>query len=191
MADEKPEIIFDNNRQALKVRFVFWLLLAAGMGGLWAGWSILLYFGLSPGDGGVLRPLWQRLLFGGSLAVLGGTVAYGMWIYIHLYVLRIALQGSEVAVTTMAPFGRTETVYNPVDLGEGAFHDGKVSALDGASAAFSVPRVDAPWMTLRVRGRFWPLIVDVQAEVIDFGQIGVLAEGKRDEQRASGNTNPD
>ena len=180
MAEQEPELIFENKWQAVKVRFVFWLLLLAGIGGLWAGWSIILYFGLSEADGGVLRPLWQRLLFGGSIALLGGTVAYGMWIYVHLYVLRMSLQGNTVTMQVMAPFGRSEKVYDASDLGEGAYHEGKIFDLDEHNRRHAVPRVDAPWITLKSRGQFWPYILDAQAEEIDIDRIRQLAEGKLD-----------
>ncbi len=178
MADSGPEVIFDNKRQALKVRFVFWLLVAAGLGALWAGWSIMLYYGLSEADGGVLRPLWQRLLFGGFVAALGGMAAYGMWIYIHLYVLRMSIQGTEVTIATMAPFGRSERVIAAGDLGEGAYHEGKLYDLDDVDRRHAIPRVDAPWITLKARDQFWPFIIDAQAEVLDIGRIRQLAEGK-------------
>ena len=178
MADKAAEVVFENKWQALKVRFVFWLLLAAGIGGLWAGWSIILYFGLSEADGGVLRPLWQRLLFGGSLAALGGTVAYGMWIYIHLYVLRMSLQGNKVTLRVMAPFGHSERVFDANDLGEGAYHEGKLFDVDEHNRRHAVPSVDAPWITLKSRGQFWPFILDAKAEVLDIDRIRQLAESK-------------
>ena len=180
MAGEGVEVVFENKRQALKVRFVFWLLLAAGIAGLWAGWSILLYFGLSPADGGELRPLWQRLLFGGSIATLGGVVAYGMWIYIHLYALSMSINGTEVTIVTMAPFGRSERKFDAGDLGEGAYHEGKIYDVDDMNRRHAIPSVDAPWITLKARDQFWPFIFDAQAEVLDIDRLRQLAEGKLD-----------
>lgn len=182
MAEEDPDVVFENKWQATKVRIIFWFLLAAGIAGLWAGWSILLYFGTSPGDGGVLRPLWQRLLFGGSIAMMAGLVVYGMWIYIHLYVLRMSIKGLEVTLVTMSPTGRAERVFDANDLGEGAYHEGKFYDLEDQlrldSGRHAIPRVDAPWITLKARDQFWPFILDAQAELIDFKRIKQLAEGK-------------
>ena len=178
MADNNIEVIFENKWQALKVRVVFWLMIVVALGALWGGWAILLHFGLSEADGGVLRPLWQRLLFGGSIAALGGAAAYGMWIYIHPYVLNISVRGSEIAITTMTPLGRRYKIFEAGHLGEGAYHEGKIYDLDEMNRRHAVPRVDAPWITLKTRDQFWPFIIDAQAETLDFKRIRQLAEGK-------------
>jgi len=38
-------------------------------------------------------------------------------------------------------------------------------------------KVNAPWITLRIRGRRLPVIIDLQAEFIEVDKLSELAEG--------------
>ncbi len=173
-ADEAT--MLDNRRQARKVRIVFWASLVACGLAFWGGWEVFLTFGLSEADGGVLRPLWERLALGGAVAGLGAAFAGGMLLYISLYALRIERSGDRVSITTMTPLGRQVRVYGITELGESAYHHGRARHVHESGARGGI-WVNAPWITLRVVGRRFPFVIDLQADDIDIGALSVLAEG--------------
>jgi len=172
----EPEVLLENRRQAIKVRLVFWAMLVAAALAAWGGWSIFESYGLSPGDGGVLRPLWQRLALGIFVAGLGFAAAGGMALYLSLYALGIERRGDRVTITTMTAFGRRHREFALCELGESAYHHGRIGHVtpSGGSAGLWV---NAPWITLRAAGRRFPFIIDLQAETINIGALSVLAEG--------------
>jgi hypothetical protein len=177
-----PSLLLDNRRQARKVRIVFWASVAAAAFALWSAWGIAETYGLAAGDGGVLRPLWQRLLFGGIVAALGLAAAGGMLLYISLYVLRIELRGDTVAIATMTPFGRRKREFARSELGGSAYHHGRMHHRSAAGERGGL-WVNAPWITLRVAGRQLPFIIDLQADEIDAGRLARLAKGGVQEWR--------
>ncbi len=113
----EPIILLENHRQALKVRIMFWFLLAVVVLAMWGGWGIFQTFGLAEADGGVLRPLWQRVALGGFVAGVGLVAAGGMWIYIKLYALHISRDGDLILITTMTPFGSRDREYPVSEIG--------------------------------------------------------------------------
>lgn len=154
-------LLFDNKAQALKVRVVYWVLGLCCLAALYGGWVIFQSFGLSPADGGVLRPFGERLAFGGIVAGLGLAAFLGMRLYVDLYVTRMEQSGDLVGVQTMTLTGRRWRTFPAADFDLGALY--------GEGRVFRSPRLSvyAPWRTLRVKGRTLPLILDMQAEHID------------------------
>lgn len=79
----EPIVLVANTLQAQKVRWIFWgsILFLAGF----VYWAIDLAqsYGLSPGDGGVLRPLGQRLAVAAILVVIGILPVLGMVAFIR------------------------------------------------------------------------------------------------------------
>jgi len=171
-----PAVLLDNRRQARKVRMLFWASLLAAALALWGGWAIAQSYGLSAGDGGVLKPLWQRLLFGGFVAALGLAAAGGMLLYISLYALRIEVGGGTVAIATMTPFGRRRREFATSQVGASAYHHGRMHHAAPAGGQGSL-WVNAPWITLRVAARRFPFVIDLQADAIDTDRLAVLARG--------------
>jgi len=171
----EPTILLDSHRQALKVRIVFWILLIVGALALWGGWEIFQTFGLAEADGGVLKPLWQRLALGGFVAGLGLAAAGGMWLYISLYALRVMRAGDQITITTMRPLGARDWDFKVSELGQGNYYHGQVRHLLSSGALGGI-WVNAPWITLRAVGHRFPFIMDIQAEVIDIAALSVLAE---------------
>ena len=153
--------LFANQRQALKVRLVLWGALIACAFALYGGWTIFETFGLSPGDGGELRPFAQRLAFGGGVAALGLIFAGGMILYASLYVMHMAREGDRVTIETMSVAGTREQAFDASAFAGGRSYKGQVPITPFA------PGVNAPWVTLRVAGRRLSFILDVQAEVIE------------------------
>ena len=153
--------LFANKRQAFKARLLYWFFALACLGALYGGWAIYSTFGLSPAEGGVLRPFGQRLAFGGSVAALGVAAFVAIHIYIRRYVTRMELSGNEVGVETMTSTGRSWRVIPAGDLVLGGLYgDSRIITSRGQT-------VHAPWRTLRVMGEKLPLILDMQAEHID------------------------
>lgn len=157
-----------NRRQALKVRLVLWATVPVALAAAWGGWSIFATYGLSPADGGVLRPVWERALFGGGVAALGLVCLAGMALYASLYVLRLDAGDDQVELDTMTFAGRRTRRFAAGDFGGAGYQGGRFRPPRGAS-------VNAPWITLKVRGRRLPLIIDLQSDEIDAARLAALA----------------
>ncbi len=174
------ETLFDNHKQALKVRMVLWASILVCAGALYGGWVIFQTYGLSPGDGGVLRPFGQRLGFGAFVALLGVAFAGGMMLFASLYVLRLVREGDQVIIDTLTPWGigTRKYVYDLSEIGESAYYHGRMDRpVSTGSGMVLMQKVDAPWITLRTARRWFPLVLDLQAETIKKGALGRLAKG--------------
>jgi hypothetical protein len=119
----------------------------AGVGG---------YF-LLPGswqaDGGPTGPYWLGFLFGVAFLIGGIAIAIGAWLYGPAYVTRIEVdREQQLARFSVLGWvrGWSFTV-RPDDIVSGRYHDGGTM-------------VNAPWTTVRIRGRRLPLIVDAQGD---------------------------
>ncbi|MDX2287770.1 MAG: hypothetical protein NW217_02985 [Hyphomicrobiaceae bacterium] len=151
------EIIVRNDWQAKKVMALMWLMVAVAVGASIVGWLIFASHGLSPADGGVLRPVGERLAFGGFVAALGLGCLYGMMVYGSVYVAGMQREGDAITVETLTPFGRRARRFTVGDFGPATFHRGKLQARVS---------VNAPYLTLPVTGWMLPLVVDLQSEVV-------------------------
>ena len=176
MNTTEPVIIVESYHQAFKVRVVFWFLLVCGVLALWGGWVIFQTYGLSEADGGILKPFWQRMAFGGFVAGLGLAFAGGMWLYINLYALNISRDGDLIHIITMTPIGHRNREFPISDIGESAYYHGRVNHVPASGASGGI-WVNAPWITLRARGHRLPFIIDMQAELLETDMLRMLAEG--------------
>jgi hypothetical protein len=159
------EAIYSAGRQAWKVRFIALIALATFVLAAWAGWEIARSYGVRPADGGVLKPLAVRLAFGGFVAALGAAFVGGMWIYGRCYVMEAAVDENRgVLSVVLAGLLLRSRLEVPLDAVEGSTgHAGRSSMGD-----FDV---NAPWVSVRLRGRRLPLIVDGQGEFIHPGLL--------------------
>ncbi len=174
-----PDLLLRSGAQALKIRILFWIVVIIGVVALWGGWAIFQSFGLSPADGGVLKPFSERLAFGGVVAVLGVALIAGMWLYMSLYALEVVRDGNKIAITTMTPLGDREQNFKVSELGKGAHHQGQTNfARVEDGLVENHIKVDAPWITLRAAGRRLPFILDMKSQIIEVDAIVSLAEGK-------------
>ncbi len=105
---------------------MFWFLLACAVMALWGGWAIFQIYGLLEGDGGILKPFWQRVAFGGFVARLGLVSAGGMWLYLSLYALHISRDGDLIHIITMTPIGHRNQEFPISDIGESVYYHGRV-----------------------------------------------------------------
>lgn len=154
------QAVYSAGRQAWKVRFIALLSLAVFAGAAWAGWEIARSYGVRPADGGVLKPLAVRLAFGGFVAALGAAFVAGMWIYGRCYVMEAAVDEERgVLSVVLAGLLLRSRMEVPLDAVEGStYHAGRSTTGDFV--------VNAPWISVHLRGRRLPLIVDGQGEFI-------------------------
>lgn len=162
--------IFDAGPQRWKIWFVVLICLICGGGMVFAGGYMLLNYGMQPEDGGVLKPLTSRMLMGGVFALPGLAIIAAILLYLQLYVTRI--EEDEVGDgfrVTIAGFGPGLTI-DRHDLARVRYNDG-ISHAGGIS-------VNAPWYSLRLRDRRFPLIVDMQGDFLDQNAVERLIDGR-------------
>ena len=164
-------VVFDVGPQRWKIWFVLLICVICGGGMVFVGGYMLLNYGMHPDDGGVLKPLTSRVLMGGVFALPGFAILAAIGLYLQLYVTRIeedeAGNGFRV---TIAGFGAPRII-NPDDVAGAGYNEG-ISHAGGIS-------VNAPWYSLRLRGRRFPLIVDMQGDFLDEYAVDRLIEGKK------------
>jgi hypothetical protein len=169
-------VLLENDWQARKVRLVL-----AGAALWFIGWSWWAYdlgrtFGLSPGDGGTLRSPSERIAVAALVWLIGFLPFAGMVAYSRIYLTRIERLRDAVSLTVLGILRPATISFPPSAFGQGgAEYEGKMSARVS---------VNAPWMTLRVRGRLLPFVVDLQAEYVNVSAIRALARRKPDGPKA-------
>lgn len=165
--------IYENDRGRL-VQTIVIAGFAAGLAGLCGAWVVFQTYGLSPGDGGVLRPFSERLAFGGFIALLSLAAAGGLLLYISLYVISIQTdtKAQLYKLTTPSLFGTKSHDFQLSDFKGSKYFHGRLDTLKG-------PRVNAPWVTLHAAGRKLPFILDVQGAA-DPEAIDKIAPGAAD-----------
>lgn len=169
-------VIFDAGPQRWKIWFVLLICLLCGGGMVFAGGYMLLNYGMQPEDGGVLKPLASRMLMGGVFALPGAAIVAAILLYLQLYVTRIEeVEAGDGFRVTVAGFGSPRTIH-PADVAGSGYNDG-VSHAGGMS-------VNAPWYSVRLRGRRFPLIVDMQGDFLDERAVHRLIDGKTREPAA-------
>ena len=166
------ELLFDNQRQAKKARLVVLGTIVWSLG--WLYWSSVIAqtYGLSPGDGGSLRPANQRFTMAALMLVVAFAPLAGMAVYGRVYLTRIEREGDRLVLTALGflvPFRFRIAIS---DLQGSEEHERKMTGGSGVS-------VDAPWITLRAKGYRLPFVVDLQAEHVDKRAIlGLIQRGE-------------
>jgi hypothetical protein len=148
-----------------KVRAMMWLSLVVAIWFCIWGWDLFQSYGTRPADGGVLAPFGQRLAWLLFLAGFGLGFLGGMWLYGTIYVssLRVDEQRKLLQIRTLGfigSLGGRRRTCRLSDVIGADHHAGKFGNPGGVS-------VDAPWLSVRIRGRKWPLIVDVRGHFPD------------------------
>jgi len=148
-------LVYDAGWQGKKVRALTWLLLAAGA----------VFFWLAFLEPAVLPPpevetAGERLFAKVFAMVTGVATAGGILLYGRCYISRLEVEDDgTLRVRTLTPFGSPEHVFHPDDIVSRVYRDGYLRA-NGQT-------VNAPWFTVRVRGRRLPLILDLQGDILD------------------------
>jgi hypothetical protein len=162
--------IFDAGPQRWKIWFVVLICVLCGAGLIFPGGYLLLNYGLHPDDGGVLKPLMSRILMCSVFALPGMAIIAAILLYLRCYVMRIEADDAESGyrIALAAP-GRALTIGHD-DITRVGYNDG-ISHAGGIS-------VNAPWYSLRLRGRRFPLIIDLQGDFLDQHAVDRLIEGE-------------
>ena len=157
--------IFRAGGQLVKVRCMMLLSLATLVGTTYAGVNLAQHFGQSPGDGGVLKPLPERLAMGAFVFSLGAVFAGGMWLYGKFYVASIDFDDREqkLYLKTVEFFGTKRHAIDLSNVLESKEHAGQLDLTDFDPASISV---NAPWKSVRLGGWRLPVIVDTQGEIL-------------------------
>lgn len=160
--------IFDAGPQRKMVWFATLVTLVTGAVLIWLGEWLIRTYGLGAAEGGVLKPLAQRILLGGSFAAGGAACIIGILVYLRCYVSRIEADDASDAfrVTVIWPFGWRRRMVGQGDVARASYSNGVFM------------NVDAPWYSLRLRGRRFPLIVDVQGDFPDQHALDRLLYGE-------------
>jgi hypothetical protein len=168
--------LYRAGQQLTKVRAIMLLSLACAALSIWWGVDLARSYGLNPGDGGMLRPVGQRVLVGTIVAGLGIAFAIGMWVYGHCYAARIDFDDAtqRLHVHTVRFLGTGRQIIDLGEVGKARWHPGQLQLRISVSA---------PWVSVRMAGRRLPLLIDAQGEVLDrrlmkkyFGWSGHAAE---------------
>lgn len=141
-------------RRNLLVWITALLVLGCGVGLVAMGWYGLTSYGLDPFEGGVLAPLSERLVMGAMLLPPGLATCALVIGYPFCYVTRIESNQARDEFRVRVLTGQ-ELAVRLEDVVTAEFKPGRFQ------------HVNAPWHSLRLRGRRLPLIVDIQGEVLD------------------------
>lgn len=161
--------IFQAGRQLKKVWFVVLVSLLCGGVLVWLGGYLFTSYGLEPADGGVLKPLPTRMLMAAGFGGAGLAIIAGILVYLQCYVSHI--EGDEAGEFRVAVAGRgRELTVRAEDVVRAGFNDGVAHG--------NALSVNAPWYSLRLRGRRLPLIVDLQGEFLDERAVDRLLAGE-------------
>lgn len=171
--------LFENRRRETRVRLVIWGILLASLWLIWWGWDLSQSYGISPGDGGMLRPPMERYGVGGFVAGLGLLFAAGTMLLATHYALRVRRDGERLLVETPGAlgFGRRTREFAVSQVEAYEFKHGQMQA--GRN------RVNAPWMSLRIAGRPWGYVLDLKAETILGGGLYTLTKRKPRKRRTA------
>jgi hypothetical protein len=155
--------LFKAGRQLKKIRFIIPLFLACAAGSVWGGFYSFQYYGLNPGDGGVLAPLPARVAWGAGLCLLGIGLAVVTFLYARCYVAQIGFeeQTGMLHITTVRLFGTNTLQIPPSSVIGRRYYEGYMAATD------ETPEIHTPFWKIRLDGRKLPLIIDLQGELIE------------------------
>jgi hypothetical protein len=148
--------------QVNKVRFVMVFSLLVGAGLLYLAYVAARYYEMDGGQG-ELAPVVIRLSVAAAIALLATTFPIAMWVYAACYVESIEADadGSSAIYHTLALFGTRAHSVHPDDIESTRSNKG-VLKIGGTATGPIVPRVNAPWKSVRVKGRRLPFIIDGQ-----------------------------
>jgi hypothetical protein len=167
-------VLYRAGRQGMKVRVV---LIASLVTALITQYTALYLFqthGTAPADGGVLAPLWQRATWAGVVSALGLGFAAGMIVYGRQYVDALeVLDDKRLRLTTLSWWGgRVPILLEPSSLQAIAWHRGETKLPKS-------PHVRAPWMSVRMPGRRFPLVLDMQGQIADADTLARVLKSTR------------
>lgn len=171
--------VIENEARAVRVRLLLWASYLVAGGATFLAYYVFMTYGLSPGDGGVLKPLPERIALASFVLLFGLSTCVGMILYARLYVLRLHLEGQDLQIVTLGPLGiRSQSHDLSAAKVEGAtYYHGRYTAhrpMEGSARSLKTS-VDAPWITLKFDNQTLPFVLDLQAKSIDKRHLARLA----------------
>lgn len=165
---DNSEPIYSAGGQLKRVRFFMAVCLIVFLGCTYWGYDLLQHYGLSPGDGGVLRPFGERLAWGLGVFLLGLSLVVAMDMYGRKYIARIFYDPASrcLDVETVRWWGRATKRYAENDVLRANYHRGRLETYDHT--------VNAPWYYVRFKGERLAHILDAQGEFRDLKQTAKL-----------------
>lgn len=148
--------VYHAGTQGRKVRALAWLALAALLGGLWGGADAL-----ADGDAG------GAALFAG----MGGLFLALIVVFLDHYAAAISIdfKAGATRIDTPRLIGHRRRIYRLDDLLGAGYEAGESYTIKH--------HVRAPYVKLRVRGRRWPFIIDMQGRIADAARFQRLLSG--------------
>lgn len=153
-------LVYRSASQGLKVQAVAVFSVLVLLGTTCASYRIATRYGLSPADGGVLRPVWQRWSLALGLLAMAAAFAVGMGVYGARYVDRIEwlAPSRQFRIRTLGWPARTYLVAAGARVQLRSRRDVSVP---GEPLNHGI-RVDAPWLQLQLERPGPCLILDLQ-----------------------------
>ncbi|HUT50478.1 MAG TPA: hypothetical protein VM325_14145 [Alphaproteobacteria bacterium] len=138
--------IYDAGTQTRKVRFLAWLAIAAFLGSVWGGVDVL-----ADGEAAAAAVIFS----------LGGAFLAGMLVFLDHYAcgLSVDFEAGVVEVDTPRLLGERSRSYPLADLVGAAYEADDTTTIKH--------HVRAPYVKLRIDGRRWPFVIDMQGTIVD------------------------
>lgn len=148
-------LLLGNGSRVRRVRLV--ALFITGFAVMLAAWAVSLAhsYGLSLGDGGVLKPLAERLLIAGIVMLIAVMLLAGVVIYLRRYLVGIELRDDRVELTVIGVLSPFVISVDRKQILSARYFHGNFSARGLV--------VRAPWINLKLAGWVIPFVADLQA----------------------------
>jgi hypothetical protein len=152
-----------------------WFSVACAVFALVSAVNLFQTYGTRPADGGVLAPLAVRIAWGGTVAALGLGFVFGMWLYGRYSIREIGWLRTEnrLLIKTYRFIGSHTDALDVADITGVTAKRDRFQGRDIFWAPTGLS-VDAPWLAVRLRGRRWPLVLDLQGIVAEPDRLASL-----------------
>ena len=155
-ADLPTGTIYANAYQSLKIKIIFSVLALAGLALIVTAGFIFQSWGLSPADGGVLKPLSDRLMFSGVLLILAIGILWGCYVYTGFYLISIQRIGRDLHLKTLRG---SKYVFSASDV--------SMLARKSGTTFTGKNWIETPYAWLTFKGTARKFMIDWQAEFVD------------------------
>ncbi len=159
--------IVANLYQSMKVRLLYWFLLAVSAALIVTGAYLALNYGTNPVDGGVLRPIGERLAIFGGLAGSGLLIGLGIQYYMSIYVILMRRDGNRIIIRTAGQFAGSGKSFDANDIETLKPYSGRFMLINGQAG-------HTPFVMMKIRGKKRAFLIDMQAEAVDIGELKKL-----------------
>ncbi len=175
--------ILANAGKSSRLKYLTWFLCLASLALVATAVFIFNSWGLAQFDGGVLKPLGQRLLLAGILTALAVLIVGGIYYYNHLYLVSMQQKGNKLHLTT---FWGKPRVYEVSDLLGYTRHNWAVDTYSASDRyrGSSKFQINTPflWIKLSDNGKKKGFLADLGAEFTNAGVLDDIIEARQENQ---------